>query len=79
MDTLYIRSCLHNLSLAENNNASVTDIQTAYYKGLIVGIVSALIDYGLTFEQSIELVKVNLPGDSLPVNKILESWFEKHS
>lgn len=75
MDTLYIRSCLHNLSLAENNNASVTDVQTAYYKGLIVGIVSALIDRGLTFDESIKIVKSSLPGDSLPVNKIMSSWF----
>lgn len=75
MDTLYIRSCLHNLSLAENNNASVTDIQTAYYKGLIVGIVSALIDRGFSFERALKVIEFNLPEKHLSLHDILSDWF----
>lgn len=71
-----IKSCLHNLSMHENNNKMVTESQRFYYRGLIIGIVSSLMESGKDFKTSLSVVKKNLPDDCLPLDNIIPDWIE---
>ena len=71
-----IKSALHNLSMHENNNRMVTESQRFYYRGLIIGIVSCLMESGKSFEKSLSIVKDNLPEDCLPLDNIIPDWAE---
>ena len=77
MDT--IKDCLHNLSMGENKD--ITPEQVKYYKGLIVGIVSALMgdnsDVAGSWGRAAKVVIDNLPDDCIPLQSILpDTWYE---
>ena len=77
----FLRSCLANL--AKVNNNPVTRAQDRdYYRGLLVGIVSALMDNYKTnnFEKAVKRVAANLPDDCIPLDSILpECWKNEFS
>jgi len=55
-----IKSALHNLSSSENTSRDGID---DYCHGLVVGIVSSLMDRGMTFYDAIDHIKARLPHD----------------
>jgi hypothetical protein len=69
-----IKNALHNLSESENNNQSMTEGQRQYYKGLVIGIVSALMESGKTFGRSLAIVRANLPDDSISLDDLVPDW-----
>lgn len=66
----YLHEVLHNLSLSENDNQNMTLEQARYYRGLIVGAVSALLGTGKSWEQAMSLIKANLPDNPVDLEKI---------
>jgi hypothetical protein len=52
----YIKSALHNLSYVENASAD-------YRKGIVVGVVSALMERGWSYQEAIAEVVMQLPRD----------------
>lgn len=71
-----IKNCLHNLSIHENNNKMVTESQRFYYRGLIIGIVSALMESGKSFQSALKTVKDNLPDDCISLDNVIPDWQE---
>lgn len=65
MDTTVLRSALYNL----NDNSGASD---GYARGLVVGIVSALVAYGIEFDRALGIVKMNMPVNARDV--LPESW-----
>lgn len=74
MNTTYIKTALFNLSIYENDNKRVTVEQKKYYRGLIVGIVSALMDQ-MPFLEALQVVKNNLPEETVNLHDVLPDWF----
>ena len=74
-----LKDCLGNLSLRENLNTSLTHYQMQYYQGLIVGMVSALRFKGLTFDESISIIKESLPKDCIELNEYIlpKDWIKE--
>lgn len=74
-----IREALHNLSLSENgNHLGVSESMSAFYKGLVIGIVSTLmaVDDADFWTALRELVK-NMPKDRVdPVLAFPKAWIE---
>ena len=56
----HLRGALHNLSSAENGSRpNIND----YCHGVVIGVISVLIDGGASFNEAFGLVKDNLPDD----------------
>ena len=67
-----IKQALYNLSLSENNNENEPNID--YYRGLIVGIVSSLMDDNYSFSEACIIVRDYLPENHIPIDDIIPDW-----
>ena len=63
-----LKDCLGNLRISENNNKAMTACQRQYYQGLIVGMVSGLMQTGMTFYKALYTVVYNLPDDCITLD-----------
>ena len=73
----HLKCMLHNLSESENNNEFLSYYQRNYYKGLIVGAVSALMNQNTSFDKACGILLVNLPDDCISLDEILPvNWDE---
>jgi len=72
MNQTIIKDCLHNLSLSENLNTSLTKYNEKYYMGLVIGLISGLMAItGLGFKEVNEkYIKPNLPDDLINSDSI---------
>jgi len=70
-----VKDCLHNLSLSENLNTTLTKYNERYYYGLVVGLVSGLMAItGLGFIEVRDLyILPNLPKDLIN-SEVINSW-----
>lgn len=71
-----LRDCLNNLSLSENENHNMTDLQREYYKGLLVGITSSLMELkNLPFDVALIECLNYLPNGHILLSQVLpKSW-----
>lgn len=68
--------CIHNLSLSENRNNQLNDIDIAYYKGIVITAISGIMGYlGCNWFTAMLVLNSLLPADHLSLNYILpEPW-----
>lgn len=77
------KGALGNLSMSENKNSDMTPDQVAYYRGLIVGIVSVMYDvftdgeHAGAFDAAMSKVSELLPDDCIELAEVLPpAWVD---
>lgn len=74
-----LKDALHNTSHSawtRSTKWEVDSIESYYGRGIVVGIVSALVAIGWTFEQAVAQVAADLPED-VEVNALPAAWVDE--